>query len=231
MDKIYGYKEEDVIGLAKFLSLTKEKNLTNAFKEYASSVNKAPGTVRNLYYALARKSNQSQEFCDKYLNGKKIEVHKIVEFEDDEEIKLIKRVLVSKSEGRSVRSAIMEMAKGDGKLALRYQNKFRNAMKNKRSLILKLSEELCLSSPIKENNGENITSIVSDNQFNKLKAEINGLVGRISVKIRRENQYLKQRIATLERENLKLCNLLYGSIKPTDARRFFDKKDEQENIN
>jgi hypothetical protein len=51
--------------------------------------------------------------------------------------------------------------------------------------------------------------IIKDEQFIKLKSEINSLVARISQKERKENEFLKARIRILESENLRLKNLLY----------------------
>jgi len=146
-----------------------------------------------------------------------------VEFNEDEEKQLIKSVLLKKEEGVSVRGAIMELAEGDAKKALRYQNKFRNALKRKPRLVAEVVHELkaegkdvkdvvVKSSPV---------SLISETQFKHLKTEINGLVARISESVRKENEYLKNRIVSLERENLKLSNLLYGCDKPDSTYEFF----------
>ena len=56
MGKIYGYKNDDVIELAEFLSKEKQGKLTDKFQKFADEHGKAKGTVRNLYYALAKMS-------------------------------------------------------------------------------------------------------------------------------------------------------------------------------
>ncbi len=233
MDKIYGYKQKDVIGLAEFLTKKGSRSLSSVFAEYGATFGKAKGTVRNLYYALAKKSNLDKEFCDKYLNGKPIKISKIVEFDEREERSLIKTILKSKTEGKSVRKIIMEMAGDDVKKALRYQNKFRNAIKTKPQMIAEITKEI-------ESEGgrvdyfikkEKPLTIISPQQFDKLKAEIDGLVQRISNKIKKENEYLKQRIGVLENENLKLISLLYGSESSGDARKFFKNKTDKQFIN
>ena len=233
MEKIYGYREKDVIGLAEFLKAKGNASLSETFERYGVLNGKAKGTVRNLYYALAKKSNEDKEFCQKYLGGKPLAVGKIVEFDCDEERELIKKILIAKNEGRSVRGAIMELSGGDGKTALRFQNKFRNAIKNKPELIESILGEMKMEGKTVSFTQEIVRAedVVSEVQFRRLKSEINGMVSRIASKIRKENEYLKERVGVLERENLKLINLLYGGEKPIDARNFFKVRDKKEFIN
>ncbi len=209
MEKIYGYKNQDVLMLANYVKNKGNSSLCSVFEKYALEHGKAKGTVRNLYYALAKKSLVDKEFCDQYLGGKPISVSKIVEFNNQEEKDLIKRIMKDKSCGKSVRSSIMEMSNGDGKLALRYQNKYRNAIKNKPELILSIKNEL-----IKE--GVNVLEKTferehANTKIEKLKNEIDCLVNKISFSVRKENQELKEKIINLEKQNLKLLKLLYGN--------------------
>ena len=217
MEKIYGYKEKDVIQLAKFISERKDKTLTKTFKEFAVEHGKSKGTVRNLYYALAKLSNKDQEFCDKYLNGQPIFVSEVENFSKEQEMELVKKVLLLKHQGKSVRNAINLLANGEAKLALRYQNKYRNFIKTKREELNLLIEE------IKKENGVTIEletiktqEYFNDFQLKRLKAEINGLVSRISQDLQKENQMLKERINFLQNENLKLNRLLYGTNTPIE---------------
>ena len=220
MEKIYGYKEKDVLGLAEFIRDKGNASLSSVFEKYGAKYGKAKGTVRNLYYALAKRSKSDQEFCAKYLSGKPLAVSKIVEFNSQEEHDLVKEVLRQKSDGKSCRSIIMELSNGDGKTALRLQNKYRNAVKNKPELI---------KSVLKELNSEGIVCIIdkpvrdyiSDVQFDRVKSEINNLVDKISAKTKKENDNLKERISFLERENLKLYNLLYSQNGQNNAIKFF----------
>ena len=222
MDKIYGYKEQDVFALAEFIKDKNESSLSSLFEKFGAINGKAKGTVRNLYYALAKKCKTDKDFCQKYLSGKPIKISKIVEFNKQDEKELIKNIILQKNEGKSVRSIIMEMANGDAKLSLRYQNKYRNAIKNNPILIAEIISEINtegkrLSVEITKQS----KNIISDMQFNKLKNEIDALVQKISSKVKRENEYLKERVARLESENLKLISILYGNQNPTDARKFF----------
>ncbi len=233
MDKIYGYKQKDIIGLADYLMQKGDRSLSSVFEQYGAIHGKAKGTVRNLYYALAKKSNQDPEFCQKYLNGRPIKISKGIEFNEDEERELIKTILCSKTGGKSVRAIIMQMAGGDAKTALRYQNKYRNAIKHKPKLVSEIVKEI-------ENEGKTVnfnfekkesSTIISEHQFDRLKFEIDGLVQRIANKIKKENEYLKQRIGFLESENLKLIALLYGNESVGDAQKFFKLKPKKQFIN
>ena len=94
MEKIYGYKISDIEGLIECLKQNENAPLTKVFECYAQKTGKSKGTIRNLYYALAKASYQDKDFCDKYLGGNALNVQKILPFSDDEEQKLIKEVLL-----------------------------------------------------------------------------------------------------------------------------------------
>ena len=231
MKNMYGYREEDVIGLAELLKIRKNKPLSAVFEEYGIKSGKAKGTVRNLYYALAKISVSDKDFCEKYLDGTPLSVGKIVEFNKCEERTLIKKILIAKSEGCSVRSAIMELARGDAKTALRFQNKYINAVKNNPEIIKEIINELHKKGKDVEKAVENRKGeVISDGQFEKIKNEINGLVGRIALKTQKENEFLKARISALERENIKLYNILYGKASP-DTLKYFRRGGERGIIN
>lgn len=223
MNKIYGYKEQDVLGLAEFLRERKTRSLAQVFELYSIKSGKAKGTVRNLYYALAKLSRTDAEFCQKYLDGKPLCVSKIQNFSDKEERLLVKTILLGQRDGRSARGVIMELAKGDGKIALRYQNKFRNAVKNKPKMIAEIVSELKIKDKSMPENvvQSEIPAFISEAQFSRIKNEINGLVGRIALKTKRENQRLKERVEILERENLRLSTLLYSDGKKPKTIGFF----------
>ena len=233
MDKIYGYKQKDIIGLAEVLMQNKGDSLSSLFEKFAVLSGKAKGTVRNLYYALAKKSNEDNVFCQKYLGGTPIKINKSIEFNQKEERELVKAIIKSKADGSSVRSIIMQMAGGDAQKALRYQNKYRNVIKHKPQMALEIAKEVngdytnldfCLEKRQK-------SPLISNEQFDKLKMEIDGLVQKISSKIKKENEYLKQRVGILENQNQKLIALLYGGDNAIDAKRFFKSIAKKEFIN
>ena len=123
MQKIYGYKQQDVIELAKSLSQMKNKNLPQLFNEFSAKTGKAVGTVKNLYYALVKLSNDDQDFCNRYLGGKPLKAEKSAPFTKEKEEWLVGEIVKGVKDGKSVRAIVCELASGDLKLALRYQNK------------------------------------------------------------------------------------------------------------
>ena len=177
-----------------------------------------------MYYALAKKSREDKTFCLEFLGGKSILVNKIMPFSDMEESQLIKSILTEKSKGKSVRQAIFDLTKGDSGLALRYQNKFRNAVKLKPDMVKKIGQDLNLDNSFYAT--EKVKSIIPESMFCRLKSEINMLIQRLSIKLERENQELKERISYLKLENLRLNNMLYGGGGKAVAFFGTDKKNE-----
>ena len=170
-----------------------------------------------MYYALAKVTKEDNCLKEKYLKGSAITVNEIVGFTKEEEKELIKQILTLKSQGFSVRKAVYQLSNNNVKLALRYQNKYRNALKNK-ALIEEALKEINF-------NSKNVLPFIKpkkttyESSIEKLKEEIDGLVERISFKQKQENERLKEKIATLETENLKLSNLLFLAENKSTANR------------
>lgn len=190
MEKLYGFKERDVLGLIEYLRENKNKKLTDIFSGYASKTKKAKGTVRNLYYTIAKRGNMDKEFSSLYLNGEKITVEKKVEFSLDEERRFAKELLTKKAMGKSIRKAVLELSCGDQKLALRYQNKYRSMLKNKPEVLREIagqieSENPSLKPKIEMQREKNAF------QVERLKREINRLFERTFIELKKENELLK----------------------------------------
>jgi hypothetical protein len=199
MKDLYGYKLQDVALLCQMVNQEKNKKLTEIFKEFAVKTGKSTGTVRNMYYAMAKLSNENLEFCDKYLNGKPISVYKAKGFSKKEEDELLNKILEGKKKNFSARKVILDISNGDLKLALRLQNKYRNLKKD-----------------LREFNEKPIKSIVPEYYYSKLKREIDAMVERIYLKGNKENLELKNRIKALEAENAELAKRVYSSEKTGD---------------
>ena len=197
MNRPYGYKEKDLIALAEFIVKGgfSDKPLSQGFKDYAAITGKAAGSVRNLYYALAKFSNENAEFAEKHLGGKPVKVEKSEKF-SEEENGIVSKIAEFKSRGVSVRRATICLAGGDAKKALRYQNKYRNA--------LKFSE--------KQTASESDAQILPTEKFfvKRLKAEINKLADRLAAGYKKENAKLIRQLAALKAENERLYRRLNG---------------------
>lgn len=222
MEKLYGFKEKDIELLAKEIKNKGSKTLTAIFDEFSLKTGKAKGTVRNMYYALAKKTNEDLNFCKKYFE-KPLKVGKMENFDIEQEKELVRKILISKNNGNSVRSTITSLANGDSKLALRYQNKFRNVLRKNSQLVSEIMLDINAKNHIKPVEPDKISQV----QFARLKREIDCLVDRISAKYKKENLYLKRKLSILEAENIRLNTLLFGSGQGSSnsVKFFFNKKD------
>ncbi len=203
MQLIYGFKKQDVLALIQeYKQLKKENKIISpsaVIKNYSIKSGLKLGTVRNMYYALAKKSAIDGEFCQEYLDGESIKINKITQFNTDSENKLINDITALKKEGYSVRKATFTLANGDNKLALRYQNKYRSYLaKNTKTNSSDLTRE------IGNKKINDYTSSIGEVGLKNLKDAINDLVNKISLETKRENDYLKRRLSILEVENAKL---------------------------
>lgn len=216
MNKIYGFKENRIKDFGEYLKRTENtKSLTKIFSDYSATSGMSKGTVRNMYYALARACKKDRDLKKTYWGEKEIKVNKSELFSPEKERELVKKVMFGKMNGKSIRKSVYELADGNERLALRYQNKFRNVAKEKPSLIDEVSEE------IEKETGEkyDYRKTVGEFAYKKLEREIDALVDRISADVKKENEELKLKVAALTEENLKLYNALSKSsliITPTD---------------
>ena len=223
MKDLYGFKKMDVLNLIEFVKERKGESLSSIFEKYAKSSGKAKGTVRNLYYTITKISNTNKEFCEKYLGGKPISVEEKVEFLPCQEKALLKQIIKMRADGVSVRKAVRDLAKGDEKLALRYQNKFRSMLRTNASLVNEIISE------VKNANGNAeiyLTRKYKEPKFNevlvgRLKKEINSLFDKTFIELKKENYLLKEEIISLTDKNAKLRKLLYGNEKLNDVAEYF----------
>lgn len=190
--KIYGFKESDVLGLIEFVNKNGEGNKTQRFREYAKKTGKAVGTVRNLYYEIAKKSKTDNKFSCSTTNSNAFKVNKITPFSAEEEKRVAEQIISLTSKGYSVRGASLELAKGDAVLALRYQNKFRSLVKRQDAIISKAVNGV--DAPL----------------LTKLKKDIDELVDKIGDSVKKENAYLKEKLCKITKERDYLLTLCGG---------------------
>lgn len=107
-------------------------SLTAVFGKTAKTCGMSLGSVRNYYYALIKRAETDARLAEKFPTLKTVAVRKKIVFSKDEEEKLVKAVDEKIKNGKSVRRAIRELSCGDEKLALRLQNKYRNATASRR---------------------------------------------------------------------------------------------------
>ena len=106
--------------------------LRTVFEEMGKSLGRKPNSVRNFYYMQLRRRDGA-------------DVRRAAPFEtftEDEVRALVRDVLVARSRGQSVRSAVMALSQGDRARMLRYQNKYRSVLKKRPELVSDVVEEL-----------------------------------------------------------------------------------------
>lgn len=224
MIKPYGFKSGDLKELAKFISGGgfSANSLTENFRNYALKTGKACGSVRNLYYALAKLSRDDADFSREYLGGNPLTVERPDRF-SREENELIGKIKEYKAQGVSVRKATFLLANGDPKKALRLQNKYRS------------SENVKNASYISPINADGSSREAAEQTIRegflrlRLKKEIDGLVDRIAVSVRKENEDLKRQVMILKAENRKLAREL--SERSRSATGYFGMVERESRIN
>lgn len=190
MEKINGYTKEEAQSLVKYVceGRGRGKTLTRIFEEYAKSSGRAKGSVRNYYYALL-KSTENEE-VKKILEGTDLRAEDIRPFTDEETDKILRAILKEKSKGVSVRRAVLNLANGDDKLMLRYQNKYRNVMAKQPEKIRSLMKEAGYT--------------VRDDGRKAIEDRINSLYNELNEGLKEENARLTAVIKKLTDENFLL---------------------------
>lgn len=129
-----GWQEEET---ARLFTAVKEANASGAplrsvFESLSGDLGRKPNSIRNYYYACLR---QRPEIAT-------LRAAPFTAFTPEETHELLRRVLMARGEGRSVRSCVMEMAEGSHSRMLRYQNKYRTILKHRPELIEAVRQEL-----------------------------------------------------------------------------------------
>ena len=209
MNKINGYTEEEAKTLVEFIKEGKQKGktLTYLFETYGLRHGRAKGSVRNYYYALM-KNEKCDERIVKLLDGSSLSVEKIREFTEEETDAALRSILAEKSKGLSVRRAIFNLSKGDDKLMLRLQNKYRNVLKKQPERLAELAAEMGLKDVtiIKAERKTTEKTALPDKDFlrRRLENEINALYDRLAQALKAENERLRAENASLKAENERL---------------------------
>lgn len=146
MKTIYcSWKDEQIKQLFLFVEEGKQehKPLLTIFREFAQMSGRKPNSVRNYYYLeLNELQNNTQKQKRLGIDLSKHEKIKQTPFDEDEEKKVVTQILRLCASGMSVRRACLEMSGGDLGKMIRFQNKYRNCLKNNPSLIRACVDEL-----------------------------------------------------------------------------------------
>ena len=171
MEKIYGYSQKSVEKLVAFVKQNKDMKKVDIFKAFAKKYKKKSGSVRNMYYALARQG-------ETLFSAKKVAL-----FDREKEDEILTHVLIENRKGKSVRNALLSLAKGDYKLYLRYQNKYRVILKNDKKRLENLTLLLKESGKIKEDfwATNEVKKRVKPFVFDRLSREVDSLIERYNL--------------------------------------------------
>ncbi|MCL2797002.1 MAG: hypothetical protein FWD58_02985 [Firmicutes bacterium] len=119
------------------------RGLMWAFVKTAEESGRSVNSVRNYYYSQLKMFELVPKLAEDL--GIKIVTSQRGQFElfgGDEIRELLERILVGKANGVSVRATIGKISKGDAKLALRLQNKYRSMVMHHRGKVTALMNEL-----------------------------------------------------------------------------------------
>ena len=120
-----------------------QKGLMWAFSRAAVDTGRSVNSVRNYYYAQLKMFELVPKLADDLgirivnSNREQFELFNGSEIEN-----LVKSILKAKAEGVSVRATITRLSKGDAKLALRLQNKYRAMIKHHRHKVGVMMQEM-----------------------------------------------------------------------------------------
>lgn len=188
MNKINGYTEEEARSFVQYMYAGRRagRTLSSLFEGYAAKSGRAKGSVRNYYYALLRSTGNKE--VKKLLRGTDLKAEPIRAFSEEETDRVLRSILTEKSKGISVRRAVLNLAGGDDKLMLRYQNKYRNVLTKQPERIRQLMREC----GIPEEKGA---------EQKRIEKEIDGLYDRLASSLKSENERLQATIKRLTDEN------------------------------
>jgi len=131
-----GWQDQEISQLKKAVQLAggKGEPLRSVFDNIGQALGRKPNSVRNFYYASLKREEA----------GDIPTAAPFETFAQDEVRSLVREVLAARARGVSVRACVQTLAKGDRKLMLRYQNKYRSVLKSKPHLIREIMEEMAM---------------------------------------------------------------------------------------
>lgn len=119
------------------------KGLNSAFIKMSEKCGRSVNSVRNYYYSQLKMFQLVPRLADD-LGVRLVSVRRadFELFSEAEITALIETILTAKANGVSVRAAILDMAAGDSKLALRLQNKYRSMLAHHRDRVTAVMEDM-----------------------------------------------------------------------------------------
>ncbi len=141
-ERILGWNIRQVAELVGMVNHNQGKNLLNVFEDFGNKCGRKKYSVRNFYYGLIQEAESNAQVRE-ILAKNNINLGYTSHFCEEDERECLLAILTDN--GKSVRATCFELANGDKVRATRYQNKYRNSLKNKPDLIKNLAEEITKS--------------------------------------------------------------------------------------
>lgn len=125
-----GWTQAEDEALKKAASDARKKRLPlkTAFDTIAAETNRRPNSVRNHYYTQLKTSEKAEPA--------------FLPFSDEETERLLRTILLALSNGQSVRACTLELAEGDTRRMLRYQNKYRSLLRSQPEKVRRMRKAL-----------------------------------------------------------------------------------------
>ena len=119
------------------------KSLASVFEKLAGEMNCSMGSVRNYYYSQAKLFKMMPSLAREMgVETACTRAKPFVVFGPEEAENILINALVNKAAGKSVRATLNELAGGDEKTALRYQNKYRSLLLHHKKTVHEVMDSL-----------------------------------------------------------------------------------------
>ncbi len=203
MTKINGYTQEEAETLVNYIHEGREegKTLSYLFDSYGKSHGRAKGSVRNYYYNLLK--SRGDQRVERLLAGKDLHAERIREFTEEETEEVIKKILIERSKGLSVRRAIRNIAGENEKMMLRLQNKYRNILKKEPERIQRAGESMGITFPFARDEQRNRSLKKRiEREIDSVYKQINHSLKEENERLLLENSALKEKLQNLSKESV-----------------------------
>ena len=198
-------KPNYVINLANQAKINNQ-TLTSVFKKVAIDKKMSTGSVRNFYYKTVKNYSTTPSLYKKINLPQRLIPAFIKEFSYQESLELLYHAIKGVSLNKSLRGVVYELAGGNDKLALRYQNKIRNLIKLNSPLIDEASEK------VKNELGYYVDirsyKTHKNSEFKRLEKCIDQMLRKILAKNDTTNNEIRERAIKLELENKRLKRIV-----------------------
>ena len=194
----------------------RKQTLLSAFITFAKENGYSTGSVRNHYYKIVKTTNKDCDLYKKLGLSDRLKPAFIKEFTLAEEKELLYLIAKGVAQGKSVRKTILELSNGSEKLALRYQNKFRNLVKQNSPLLAIVTKK------VEEETGVKVFFKKSKKSKEQklIESKINQMLDDIIKSTNEKNRLLQLEKDKLERENLLLKKVVKKTMEEKRFKNF-----------